>query len=166
MFDSLQPHGLQHAKLPCPSPTLRACSVSCPSNWWYHPIISSSVVPFSSCLQSYPASGSFQMSQFFTSGDQVLELQHQSSNEHSGLISFRMDWFDLLVVQGTLKCLLQHHSSKASILVSWGMPVLLWTFPLGLLLQCPAGVQPQLIQGIRRRDCLGDYLYANQRCQE
>ena len=56
------------------------------------------------------------MSQFFASGDQVLELQHQSSNEYSGLISFRMDWFDLLAVQGTLKSLLQHHNSKTSIL--------------------------------------------------
>ena len=56
------------------------------------------------------------MSQFFASGDQELELQHQSSNEYSGLISFRMDWFDLLAVQGTLKCLLQHHNSKTSIL--------------------------------------------------
>ena len=66
--DSLQPHGLQHARLPCPSPTPRACSNSCPSSWWYHPTISSSVLPFSSCLQSFPASGSFPMSQFFASG--------------------------------------------------------------------------------------------------
>ena len=70
MSDSLRPHGLQHARLPCPSPTPRACSNSCPSSWWCHPTISSSVVPFSSCLQSFPASGSFPMSQFFTSGDQ------------------------------------------------------------------------------------------------
>ena len=66
--NSFQLQGLQHARLPCPSPTPRACSNSCPSNEWCHPTISSSVVPFFSCLQSFPASGSFQMSQFFASG--------------------------------------------------------------------------------------------------
>ena len=69
---SLQLHGLQHARLPCPSPTPRACSNSCPCSQWSHPTISSSVVPFSSCLQSFPASGSFPMSQFFTSGSQSI----------------------------------------------------------------------------------------------
>ena len=59
MFNSLRPHGLQHARLPCPSPATRASSNSCPSSWWCHPTISSSVVPFSSCLQSFPLSGSF-----------------------------------------------------------------------------------------------------------
>ena len=89
---------------------------------WCHPTISSSVVPFSSCLQSFPASGSFQMSQFFTSGGQNIGVSAsnqwipENSNEFSGLISFRMDWLDLFAVQGTLKSLLQHHSSKASIL--------------------------------------------------
>ena len=68
--DSLWPHGLQHTKLPCPSPTPGACSNSCPLSQWCHPTISSSVIPFSSCLQSFPASGSFQMSQLFTSGGQ------------------------------------------------------------------------------------------------
>ena len=63
--DYLQPHGLQHARLPTLSPSSAACSKSCPSSGWYHPTISSSVVPFSSCLQSFPASGSFPMSQFF-----------------------------------------------------------------------------------------------------
>ena len=76
--------------------------------------MSSSVIPFSSRLQSLPASGSFAMSQFFASGGQSLSIS--PSNEHSGLISFRIDWLDLLAVQGTLKSLLQHHSSKASIL--------------------------------------------------
>ena len=66
--DSLWLHGPQHARLPCPSPTSGAGSNSCPLNRWCHPTISSSVVPFSSCLQSFPASGSFPMSQFFTSG--------------------------------------------------------------------------------------------------
>ena len=73
------------------------------------------VGPFSSCLQSCPASGSFPMSQFFTSGEQSI-FSISPSNEYSGLISFRMDWLDLLAVQGTLKSLLQHYSSKASIL--------------------------------------------------
>ena len=83
-----------------------------------HPTISSSDIPFSSCLQSFPGSGSFQMSQFFASGDQNIcfSFSISPSNEYSGLISFRMDWLDLLAVQGTLKSLLQHHSSKASIL--------------------------------------------------
>ena len=112
MSESLRPHGLQHARLPCPSSTLRAHSDSCPLSWWWQPIIWSSVIPFSSCLQTFIASGSFPMSQSFASGDQVLELQHQSSSEYSGLISFRMDWFDLLAVQGTLKYLLQHHNSS------------------------------------------------------
>ena len=81
---------------------------------------SSSVIPFSSCRQSFPASGSFQMSQLFTSGGQSIGVSASAispSNEHPGLISFRMDWLDLLAVQGTLKSLLQHHSSKASILL-------------------------------------------------
>ena len=68
--DSLRPHGLQHARPPCPSPTPEVYSNSCPSSWWCHPIISSSVVPFSSCLQSFPASGSFPRSQCFASGGQ------------------------------------------------------------------------------------------------
>ena len=68
MSYSLQPHGLQHARHPCPSPTPGVYSNSCPLSWWCHPTISSSVVPFSSHLQSFPASGSFQISQFFTSG--------------------------------------------------------------------------------------------------
>ena len=70
MSDSLQPHGLQHTRLPCPSPTPRACSNLCPSSPWCHPTVSSSVVPFSFCLQSYPASGTFPMSQFFALGGQ------------------------------------------------------------------------------------------------
>ena len=77
---TLQPHESQHARPPCPSPTSGVHSDSHPSSQWCHPAISSSVVPFSSCLQSFPASGSFLMSQFFASGGQVLEfqLQHQS----------------------------------------------------------------------------------------
>ena len=119
MSNSLQPHGLQHARLPRPLPSPRVCSNSCSLSWWYHPIISSSVVPFSSRLQSFPASGSFQMSQLFTSGDRSTGASASAcpSNEYSELVSFTIDWFDLLAVQGTLKSLLQHHSSKASILL-------------------------------------------------
>ena len=79
MSNSLQPHGLQHTSLPCPSPNPRACSNSCPSSWWRHPTISSSVVSFSSCLQSFPAPGSFQMSQFFTSGGQSIRVLASTS---------------------------------------------------------------------------------------
>ena len=78
MSNSLWPHGLQHARLPCPSPTPRACSNSSPSNQWCHPTISSSVVPFS-CLQSFPSSGSFPMSQFFTSGGQSIKVSASAS---------------------------------------------------------------------------------------
>ena len=104
---------LQHARLPCPSLSPRVCPNSCPLNWWCYPTISSFVVPFSSCPQSFPASGSFQMSQpkYWS-----FSFNISPSNEHPGLISFRMDWLDLFAVQGTLKSLLQHHSSKASIL--------------------------------------------------
>ena len=79
MSNSLWPHGLQHAKLLCPSPTPRACSNSCPSSWCYHPTMSSSAVPFSSCLQSCPVSGSFQMSQFFTSSGQSIGVSVSAS---------------------------------------------------------------------------------------
>ena len=79
MSDSLRPHGLQHARLPCPSPTPGACSNSCPSSQWCHPTISSSGVPFSSCLQSFPASGSFPVSQLFTSGGQSIGVSASAS---------------------------------------------------------------------------------------
>ena len=84
------------------------------------PTISSSIVPFSSCLQSFLASGSFPISQFFASGGKIIAVSASasalSSNEYSGLISFRMDWFGLLAIQGILKSLLQHHNSKASVI--------------------------------------------------
>ena len=79
MSNSLRPHGQQHTRLPCPSPTRGACSNSCPSSRWCHPTISSSVVPFSSHPKSFPASGSFQMSQFFTSGSQSIGLSTSGS---------------------------------------------------------------------------------------
>ena len=107
---------MQHARPPCPTPNPGAYPNSCPLSRWCHPTISSSVVPFSSCLQSFQASGSFQMSQLFASSGFNISFNISPSNEHPGLISFRMDWLDLLAVQGTLKSLLQHHSSKASIL--------------------------------------------------
>ena len=91
MSDSLRPHGLQHARLPYPSPTPRACSNSCPLNWWCYPTISSSVVPFSSHLQSFSASGSFQMSQFFASGGQSIG----GSASTSVLPMSSQDWFPL-----------------------------------------------------------------------
>ena len=119
MSDSLPPHGLQHARLPCPSLTPGVYPNACPLSWWCHPTISSSVVPFSSCLQSFPASGSFQMSWFFASDGQNIgsfSISISPSNEYSGLISFRIDCLNLLANQGTLKSLLQHHSSKVSIL--------------------------------------------------
>ena len=118
--DSLRPHESQHARPPCPKPTPGVHSNPCPSSQWCHPTISSSVVPFSFCPQSFPASGSFPTSQFFASGWAEywsFSFSISLSNEYSGLISFRMDWLDLPAVQGTLKSLFQHHSSKASILL-------------------------------------------------
>ena len=111
--DSLWPQGLQQARPPCPSPTPSVYSNSCPLSWWCHPTISFSIVPLS-CPQSLPASKSFPMSQLFSWGGQnigVSAFSISTSKEHPGLISFRMDWLDLLAVQGTLKSLLQHHSS-------------------------------------------------------
>ena len=117
MSDSLWPHESQHARPPRPSPTPGVHSNSHPSSQWCHPAISSSVVPFSSCPQSLPASESFPMSQLFTWGGQSTGVSALASFlPNKGLISFRMDWLDLLAVQGTLKSLLHHHSSKASIL--------------------------------------------------
>ena len=118
MTDSLQPHESQHTRPPCPPPTPGVYSNSCPLSRWCHPAILFSVVPFSSFPQSLPASGSFQMSQLFARGGQSTGVSASTSvlPEHPGLISFRMGWLDLLAVQGTLKRLLQHHSSKASIL--------------------------------------------------
>ena len=107
MYNSLQPHGLQHARPPCPSPAPGACSNSCPSSRWGQPTIWSSVDPFSSCLQSFPASGSLPMSQFFTSGGQSTGASASASVLPMNImISFRIDWFDLLAVRGTLKSLL------------------------------------------------------------
>ena len=116
--NSLRPHELQHARPPCPSPTPGVHPNPCPSSPWCHPAISSSVVPFSSCPQSLPA--------WVFSYESTLRMRWSKcwsfsfsispSKEHPELISFRMDWLDLLAVHGTLKSLLQHPNSKASIL--------------------------------------------------
>ena len=118
MSNSLQPHGLQHTRLPCPSPTPGVYSYSCPLSRWCHSTISS-CYPLLLPPSIFPSIGVF-------SNESVLCIQWPKyssfsfnispSNEYSGLISLRMDWLDLLAVQGTLKSLLQHHSSKASIL--------------------------------------------------
>ena len=115
--NSFWPHEPQHTRPPCPSPTPGVHSDSRPSSRWCHPAISSSVVPFSSSV--FPSIRVF-------SNESALRITWPKywsfrfnvspSNEHPGLISFRMDWLDLLGVQGTLRSLLQHHSSKASIL--------------------------------------------------
>ena len=120
MSNSWQPHGLQHARPPCPSPTSGVYSNSWPLSQWWHPTISSLVVPFSSCLQSFPASGSFQMNQLFTSGGHSIKVLASASVLPMNI----QDWFPLrsivwlafLAVQRILKSLLQHHSSKASVL--------------------------------------------------
>ena len=102
--DSLSPHGLQHTRLPCPSLSPGACSNSCPLSWWYHPIISSSVIPFSSYPQSLPASGFFSNeSALCIRRPKCWSFSISSSNEYSRSISFRIDLFDLLVVHGMLK---------------------------------------------------------------
>ena len=115
MSNCLQPYGLKHARSPCPSVSPRVRSNSCPLNWWCHPTILSYIVPFSSCLQSFPASG-------FFSNESALHIRWSKYwnfsfsislyNEYSGSISFRIDWFHFLAVQETLKSFLQHYSSK------------------------------------------------------
>ena len=115
--DSLRPHELQRTRLPWPSQSPGISSDSCPLSRWCHPTISSSVTHFFFCPQSFPASGSFPVSwapclrwpKYWS-----FSLSISPSNEYSGLISFRIDWFDLLAVQGSLKSLLQHNSEKAS----------------------------------------------------
>jgi len=118
MSNSLQPHGLQHARPSCPSPTSGVYSNSCPLSRCCHPTISSSVIPFSSCLQSFPASGSFQMSPFFTSRDQSIGVSASASLLPMNIQGwFPLGWTGWISLQSKgLSSLLQHHSSKASIL--------------------------------------------------
>ena len=131
MSNSLQPHGLQHARLPCPSPPPGVYSNSCPLSPWFHPTISSSLSP------SPPA---FNLSQNQDlSNESALCIRWPKywsfsfsispSNEYSGLISFRMDWLDLLAGQGTLKSLFQHHSSKAPILLCSAFFIVQYSHP-------------------------------------
>ena len=116
--DSLRPHGLQQARLPSPSPIAGAYSNSCPSSWWCH-------LTISSCRPLLFLPSIFRSIKVFSNESVLLirwpkywsfSFSISPSSEYSGLVSFRMDWLDLLAVQGTLKSLLQHHSSKASIL--------------------------------------------------
>ena len=123
---TLWPHESQHARPPCPSPPPRVHSNAHPSSWWYHPAISSSVVPSPAPIPPsirvfanestlrilWPKYWSFSFSTI-------------PSKEHRGLTSFRMDWLDLLAVRGTLKSLLQHHSSKASIKLTISIKVII-----------------------------------------
>ena len=96
MSDSLQPHGLQHARLPCPSPTPGACSNLCPSSCWCYPTTSSSIIPFSFCLQSFPVSGSFLMSQFFASSSQSIGVSDSTSVLPMNIqVWFPLGWTDL-----------------------------------------------------------------------
>jgi len=115
--NSLRPHGLQHPRLPCPSPTPGACSNSCPLSQWCHPTISSSIVPFSSCLQSFSASGFFPSSHFFPSGGQSIRVSASASVLPVNI----QEWFPLgltgwILQSKGLSSLLQDHSPKASIL--------------------------------------------------
>ena len=119
MSNSLWPQGLQHARPPCPSPTPRACSNTCPPSGWCHPTISTSVIPFSSCLQSFPASGSSPMTQFFTWGGQSIGASASASvlpKNIQGCFPLRLTSLISSQSKGLLKSLLQHHSSKASVL--------------------------------------------------
>ena len=118
MSNSLQLHGLHRARLSCPPLSPGVCSNSCPLSKWCHPTISSSVVPFSSCFQSFPASGSFPMSQLFASGDQSIRASALASVLPMNI----QDWFPLgltgliSLLSKSLSVLLQHQNSKASIL--------------------------------------------------
>ena len=117
MSDYLWPHRLQHTRLPSSSPSPRACSNSCPFSQQCHSTISSPVTSFSSWPQSFPASGSFPLSRLFAPGGQSIGASDSASILPMNIQGFfRIDWFDLLTVQGMLKSFLQHHSSKASIL--------------------------------------------------
>ena len=119
MSNSLRPNGLQHARLPCPSPTSETYSNSCPSSWWCHPTISSFFMPFSSCLQSLAASESFQVSQFFESGGQSIGVSASASVLPMSIQYWSpLGWTGWISLQSKgLSRVLQHHSSKASILL-------------------------------------------------
>ena len=136
--DSLRPHEPQHARPPCPSHTPRVHSNPCPLSWWCYPTISYSVIPFSSCLQAFLASRSFQMSQLFTSGGQSIGVSASTSVLPMNTQDWSpLGWTGWISLQSKgLKSLLQHHSSKASILwcsaffivqlTSWSGPITSW----------------------------------------
>ena len=138
--NSLQPHEPQHARPPCSSPTTGVYPNSCPLSLWCHPTISSSVVPFSSCPQSFPASGSFPMSQLLASGGQSIRVSASTSvlpmNTQDWSPLGRTGWISSqsldqsLDLQGTLKSILQHHSSKPSILRSSAFFIVQLSHPL------------------------------------
>ena len=127
--DSFWPHGLQHARLPCPSPSPRVCSNSCLWSQWFYPTISSSVVSLLLLSSTFPSIRVF-------SNESVIHIRWpnywsssfsiSTSNGYSGLISFRIDWFDLLAVQRTLKSLLHHRTWKGQF---FGTPSSLWSNP-------------------------------------
>ena len=118
MSDSLRPHEWQHTRLPCPSLSPRACSDSCPLSRWCHPTTSSSVVPLCSCPQSFPASGSFPVSWFITSGGQSSGVSASASVLPMNILDwFSLGWTGLISGQSkTLKSFLQHHNSEPSVL--------------------------------------------------
>ena len=121
MSDSSRPHEPQQARPPCPSPTPWVHPNPCPLSQWCHPTISSFVSPFPPALNLSQHQGLFRESALCIRWPKywTFSFKISPSNEHPGLISFRIDWLDLLAVQGTLKSFFQHHSSKASILRHW-----------------------------------------------
>ena len=119
MSDSLWPHGPQHIRLPCPSPTPRAYSNSCPLSQWCHPthlILCHPLLLLPSIFPNIRVFSNESVLCIKWPKDWSFSFNNSPSNEYSGLISFRIGWLDLLAVQGTLKSLHQHHSSKASVL--------------------------------------------------
>ena len=116
VYASLQPHGLHHARLPYASLSPKVCSNSCPLSWWCHPAILSSVLPFSSCPQSFPSSGSFQMSQFFASGGQSIGVSASASVLPMNIQGWFPLFTGLISLQSKgLSTVFSNHSSKASV---------------------------------------------------
>ena len=136
MSDSLQPHGLQHARPPCPSPTPGVYSNSCPLSRLCHPTISSwhPVLLPPSIFPSIRVFSNEPVLRIRWPKDWSFSFNISPSNEYSGLISFRIDWFDFLAFQGTLKSLLQHHSSKTSIVQHSAFFLLQFTSMAGTIL--------------------------------
>ena len=131
MSDSLWPHGLQHARPPCPSPNPGVYSSSSLLSRWCHPTISFCVVPFSSCLQSFPTSGAFPMSQLFASGGHSIGVSASTSVLPVNIQDqFPLGWTGWISSQSKgLSSLLQHHSSKASILLCSAFFILQFSYP-------------------------------------